>query len=100
MTKETYYEMCDMLKSEPVDSEIPVEFDDLPLEVQEAFDIYSALQDNWDTMNGNYMGKAYVGVVDIMQMYEVEDTKMMFSLVRLIDTYRMKAIKANKPKSS
>ena len=35
MTKEQYFEMCEMMGSEPVEDEIPVEFDDLYSEVGE-----------------------------------------------------------------
>ena len=63
MTKESYFEMCEMMGSEPVESEIPVEFDDFPLEVQQAFNAYRMLRDEWDTMNGNYLGKSLIGVV-------------------------------------
>ena len=30
MTKEAYFEMCEMLGSEPLESEIPLELDDFP----------------------------------------------------------------------
>ena len=43
MTKEQYFEMCEMLGSQPVDSEIPVELDDFPVEVQQAFLVYKQL---------------------------------------------------------
>lgn len=98
MTKDTYFEMCEMMGSEPIPEEVPVEFEDLHLDVQEAFGLYQMLQDNWDTMNGNYIGKIYTGLIDILNLYEVEDKKMMFSLVRKIDEFRAKAIKAAKPK--
>ena len=35
MTKEMYFEMCEALGNDPVESEIPVELDDFPLEIQE-----------------------------------------------------------------
>jgi hypothetical protein len=39
MTKEQYFEMCEALGTEPDPLEIPIEFDDLHLEVQEAYSI-------------------------------------------------------------
>ena len=42
MTREQYLEMCEMLGNEPVESEIPIEFEDLALEVQDALRILMA----------------------------------------------------------
>jgi hypothetical protein len=89
------------LGSEPIPSEIPVEYNDLPIDVQEALSIYHKLKDEWDTMNGNYMGKNYTGIVDIFTILDVprEDWRTMFDLIGMIDTHRSKAIKDNKPPS-
>lgn len=94
MDKESYYEMCEMLGTEPDPNEIPVEFEDLHLDVQEAFTMYNMLSDMWDTMNGSYMGKNYAGFIDIMELHGIDDKKLMFSLVKEIDKYRSKALKA------
>ena len=102
MTKETYFEMCEALGSEPIDSEVPVTYDDLLLDVQEALDIYSKLKDEWDTMNGNYMGKSYAGLKDIFDILDVptEDRKTMFTLIGMIDKHRAASISEAKPKPS
>lgn len=102
MTKAAYYEMCEALGSEPLESEIPVEYDDLLLDVQEALAIYYKLRDEWDTMNGNYMGKNYSGILDIFTILEVpvQDHRTMFDLIGLIDHYRSKMLADSKPKST
>ena len=102
MTKAQYFEMCEALKSQPIDSEIPVEHDDLAVEVQEALNIYSKLKDEWDTMNGNYLGKSYVGLIDILNLMEVpkEDRRTVFDLIAIIDKCRSKAIAAKRPKNT
>lgn len=101
MTKEAYFEMCDMLGNEPIESEIPIDNEDLFRDVQEALNIYSKLRDEWDTMNGNYLGKSYSGILDILDILDVpvEDRKSMFELIGLIDRHRSKAIADAKPKS-
>ncbi len=101
MTKETYLEMCEALGSEPIEAEIPVEYDDLLVDVQEALGIYSKLRDEWDTMNGHYLGKSYAGIMDIFSILEVppEDRKTVFSLISIIDSIRSVVIAENKPKS-
>lgn len=101
MTKDAYFDMCAALNSEPIDSEIPVEYDDLSMDVQEALSIYSKLKDDWDTMNGVYLGKNYNGILDIFEILEVprEDRKVMFELIGSIDNIRSKALEAKRPKS-
>jgi len=100
MTRESYFEMCEMLESEPIESEIPVEYDDFPLEVQEAIIIYNSLQDNWDYMGGNYIGKNMTGFKDILDIFEVDvaDRRHIYELIMSIDRIRSKIIHDAKPK--
>lgn len=102
MTKEAYFEMCDMMGSDPVESEIPVDYSDLPLTVQQALSIYFKLRDEWDGMNGVYLGKSYAGLGDILTILDVpvEDRRTIFELIAIIDGHRSKAIADSKPKSS
>lgn len=100
MTKTAYFEMCEALGSQPIEDEIPVEYDDLAVEVQEALNIYSKLKDEWDTMGGNYLGKSFNGISDILTIYEIEqnERKSVLEIILLIDNCRSKAIEAKKPK--
>jgi hypothetical protein len=102
MTKTAYFEMCEALKSEPIESEIPIDYEDLALEVQEALNIYSKLKDEWDSMNGSYLGKSYNGISDILTIYDVEqnDRKGLLEIIQVIDRCRAKAIEAKRPKKS
>lgn len=98
MTKEAYFEMCEMLGNDPVESEVPVEFDDFPLEVQQAFNVYRMLRDEWDTMNGNYLGKSLIGIKDVLEATEIEqsDQKFIIMLIRMIDNVRSDEINNKK----
>lgn len=99
MTKEQYFEMCDMLGSEPVESEVPVEFDDFPDEVQLALSIYRMLRDEWEYMNGNYLGKNLNGIFELFEVYGIEfnDKKYYLELIHIIDSIRIDEIrKTNK----
>lgn len=98
MTKDAYFEMCEALGTTPLESEIPVEFDDLPDEIQEILGIYKLLKDDWDTMGGNYLGKNFLGILDIFDIMEVEqaDRKTYLSLLHLIDSVRSEQIKKTK----
>lgn len=100
MTKEQYFEMCEALGSEPKESEIPHDFSDLVWELQEAFQIYNALQDNWDYMGGNYIGKNFNYIETVFKIYEIppELHKIYFELLMQIDNVRAKQIRDSKPK--
>lgn len=98
MTKERYYEMCEMLNKEPTDEDLPVEFEDLPAEVQEGMHVYNMLQDNWDTMNGVYLGKQRVGISEIFSILEVDDFKTTYHIVSIIDRIRGELINSKRQK--
>ena len=98
MSKDQYFEMCEAMGNEPVETEIPVEFEDFPLEVQQAFNAYRMLRDEWDTMNGNYLGKSLIGVKDVLEATEIEpsDQKFIIMLIRMIDAVRSDEINNKK----
>lgn len=104
MAKEAYFDMCEMLGSEPVSEEIPVELDDLPELVQQAFTIYGMLSDKWDSMGGSYLGKDYALVFSLLDLYGVADKQevlLVVDFLRHIDFIRSNIIqekqKATKP---
>lgn len=90
MTKDAYFEMCEMLGSEPIESEIPVEISDFPVEVQQCFSIYSLLSDNWDPMGGNYLGKTYDNVFEYFKLFQIEGENYLFmiTILQAIDSAR------------
>lgn len=94
MNKDAYFEMCAMMGTEPVEADIPVELEDFPTEVQQAFSIYGKLRDDWDGMSGTYMGKHLEGIRDLFIILNVpvEDHKIMLELVEVIDRNRSKSI--------
>ena len=96
MTKDQYFEMCELLGSEPIDSEVPIEYNDLPLDVQEAFSVYKMLPDSWEYMYGSYTGKNYAGLGDILRILKVEDELTVLNLLELLDRKRKKAIEMMK----
>ena len=99
MTKEQYFDMCEQLGSEPVESEIPVEFDDFAMEVQLALSIYRMLRDEWEYMNGTYLGKNLNGIFELFDVYEVnpKDKKFYLELIHMIDSTRIDQIRNSKP---
>jgi len=98
MTKDKYFEMCEMLNEEPVEENIPVEFDDFPLEVQQAFAAYRMLRDEWDSMNGIFLGKSLIGINDVLEATEIDidDRKFIITLIRTIDSVRINEINSKR----
>lgn len=100
MSKEAYFEMCEALGTEPKPEDVPVEFDDFPLEVQQALIAYRMLRDEWDPMNGIYLGKSLIGIQEVLEATEIDqqDRKFITMLVRTIDGVRIQEIN-NKQKT-
>jgi hypothetical protein len=63
-----------------------------PIEIQEAFQVWNYLTDQWDGMSGLYFGKQMSGIKDIMDILEVSDKKEIFKLVKIIDSKYMKHV--------
>lgn len=95
MTKDAYFEMCEMLGEEPTESEIPVEISDFPELVQQCFIIYRMLSDNWDSMGGGYMGKDYSLVFDLFRVYNItesEEIVLCLNFLQQMDDVRQQLI--------
>lgn len=101
MSKYQYFEMCEQMGMDPVEAEIPVEFDDLLIEVQEALTVYNYLQDNWDYMNGNYIGKNLTGFKDILEFAEIDPDyhRSVYEIVLTVDRIRQKIISRKQEQS-
>jgi hypothetical protein len=99
MTRDQYFEMCEMLGSEPVESEIPVEFGDLPEELQMVLSIYRMLRDEWEYMTGSYIGKNLIGLFELFDIYNVETAEKRFyiELIHLIDSVRINEMRKAYP---
>jgi hypothetical protein len=94
VTKDAYFDICEELGNEPVEEEIPVEFEDLMLDVQDAIGVYNKLKDEYDGMSGRYTGKNYSGIKDILELLDVpfEERQTTFKLVTLIDEIRKRVL--------
>lgn len=102
VSKDTYFEICEQLGSEPIESEIPVEFEDFPAEIQEAINIYSKLRDEWDGFSGMYMGKNFSGLKDILDIYQVDtdNRQNILEWILMLDRVRSKLIADSRPKDA
>lgn len=78
--------MCEQMGWEPRDEEIPIDPSFLSLEAQETLIVLNSLPDLWDGMGGNWLGKDYSGLSAILDIYEVEDRKTVFELLKVAET--------------
>lgn len=95
MTKDAYYEMCELLEQEPDPDQIPVEFDDLPDMIQQTLEIYSFLPDRWEGMSATFMGKDYSIVFELLNTYDIEsssDKRLLLRFMSIVDSIRSKLI--------
>ncbi len=93
--------MCEMLGTTPVEEEIPIEYDDLPIEVQEVLGVYKLLKDDFEYVNGNYLGKSLVGIKDIFDLCNIPESQRLFTLelIFLLDSLRAEEYARQKPTS-
>ena len=70
---------------EPKDEDIPKDPSDFSLEAQQALVIMNALPDNWDGMNGVWLGKDYSGLGDILEIYDISQKRDVFELLKVCE---------------
>jgi len=98
MSQETYYDMCEQLGINPEDGDIPVTFEDLTIQTQYAFTIFQYLPDNWDSMNGVYLGKNFDNVDFIFELLDIDRSNWLsvINLLNNIIALRMKKINSKR----
>jgi hypothetical protein len=82
---------------------MPLEISDFPEEVQEAFFIYSFLEDNWEGMSGSYMGKLWSSLDIYLKLYPVAtDEKVVVYFMKQIErlTVRYRAEEAHQKRQA
>ena len=96
--------MCEQLGSEPIEEEIPADFDDFPYEVQEVIQIFSILPDVWEGFSGTYMGKDYSILPYLMdEIFQVHNKQqamqMLLSIGNIVLNIRTSEQKARQRKA-
>lgn len=99
VTKDTYFEICEFMGNEPIDSEIPTEIEDFPDLVQQSFSIYYLLPDTWEPMAGSYLGKDMTNLFKFFDLYDIEsrDRLIVLSFIKTIDGKRSEIIRSKRP---
>ena len=67
---------------EPKEEDIPKDPSTFSLEAQQALVVLNALPDNWEGMNGIWLGKDYSGLMDIMDIYNITEKREVFDLLK------------------
>ena len=70
---------------EPREEEMPIDPSELDIECQYALLVLNALPDLWDGMSGSWLGKDYSGLSAIFDIYEIEDKKTTFELLKIAE---------------
>ena len=85
MNTEQYLLMCEQMGWEPREEDIPMEVDSLSYNSQCALILFQALPDNWEGMSGSWMGNDYSGLMDIMNIYQIDNKKEIFELLKVAE---------------
>ena len=65
------------------ENEIPLDINDLNYNCQQAIFLFNVLPDKIEGMNGVWLGKEYAGLMDIMNIYEMENRKEVLDLLQI-----------------
>ena len=85
MDTEQYFQMCEQMGWEPKEEELPKDPAYLSYNVQCTLVLYNALPDKWEGMSGSWMGKDYSGLMDIMNIYEIDNKREVFDLLKIAE---------------
>tara|TARA_X000001316_G_C891368_1_gene12972 strand:+ start:172 stop:519 length:348 start_codon:yes stop_codon:yes gene_type:complete len=85
MDEEQYFKMCEQMGWEPKEEEIPVSAEKLSNDAQAALILFNVLPDKWEGMNGVWLGKDYAGLGTVLTLYEIENQRYVFELLKHIE---------------
>ena len=75
--------MIDEMGEQPIEEHIPLESSDLELECQQALRIFHILPDKIEGMSGTWLGKEWAGLIDIMDIYEIDNKKDVLEYINI-----------------
>ena len=81
--------MCEQLGQDPDPTQMPPADDDFPLEVQQAMVIHTVLPDRWDGMSGSYMGKDWSALATLLEVYEIEERRIVCFFLKYVENAHM-----------
>tara|TARA_B110000444_G_scaffold136505_1_gene128137 strand:+ start:5708 stop:6091 length:384 start_codon:yes stop_codon:yes gene_type:complete len=84
MTKDRYFDMMDQLGREPVEKDIPPDFEDLPQIAIDALEVYGRLGDRLVPDIG-YLGKDFTLLQQYMELYLVDNKELFIEILLWLD---------------
>lgn len=76
--------------TEPIEDEIPVDFSDFPIEMQQALLFYNKFPDIYEGMSGVFLGKNFSSAEFIFNSFDItlKERASLLDLMLLIDSCR------------
>ncbi len=89
MTRDKYLDMMEQLGKEPINEEIPPDWEDLPEIVVQAVSTFNMLGDRAYPEIG-YIGKDYTNLTHYLELYGIEDKEYFLELLAWLDARAIK----------
>ena len=89
MTRDKYLEMMDQLGKEPVEEEIPPDWEDFPEIVLDALNTFNMLGDRMYPDVG-YVGKDYTNLNHFIELFDIQDKLFFMELLSWLDSRAIK----------
>ena len=89
MTREKYFNMIEQLGREPVEHQIPPDWEDFPEIVVDAANTFNFLGDRSYPEIG-YIGKDYTNLPVFLEIYGIEDKEFFLEILHFLDSRAIK----------
>ncbi len=89
MTRERYFKMCEQLGQEPVEDEIPPDWNDFPEIALHALNTFQNLGDRVYPDIG-YMGKDFTNLSYYIDIYDIEDKELFLEILTWLESRAIK----------
>lgn len=89
MTKERYLALCEQMSQEPSEEKCPPDYEDFPVPVQQAIEVFNKLGDRVYPDIG-YMGKDYTSINLHMEVVGVTEKDIFLETLVRLDAYMIK----------
>lgn len=89
MTKDKYIDLCIQLNQEPSEDRCPPGFEDFPVPLQQAIEVFNKLGDRVYPDIG-YMGKDYTALPLHMKVVGVEEEELFLEALVRLDSYMIR----------
>jgi len=89
MTKDKYLTLCEQMGQEPVEEKCPPDFEDFPIAVQQAIEVFNKLGDRVYPEIG-YLGKCYDSLGLHMEVSGVDNKEIFLETLIRLDSSMIK----------